>query len=234
MTKRTITWLLAPALLSASVLGLVACGDDPPASDGIATLGGEVDDASSDGETADGGAGPRDFDETEFQDAMLEFTECMRDHGVDMPDPQFDGGGGPGGGVVVAEVPRGTGPRIDPESEVFQEADEACRPIMEDVAPDIELTPEEEAEMRDQALAFAECMRDHGVDMPDPQFGEDGGVSISVGSAGDADPAERRPDFEDPAFEAAMEECRGDGFGVFGGDGPRVDVDRDGAAEDDE
>ena len=43
---------------------------------------------------------------------------------------------------------------------------------------DIELDPEQQAEMREQLLEFAECMRDHGIDMADPVFGEDGRVEI--------------------------------------------------------
>src|SRR3712207_9322153 len=35
-----------------------------------------------------------------------------------------------------------------------------------------------EAERRDAATKFARCMRENGVDMPDPQVGEDGGLII--------------------------------------------------------
>ena len=31
----------------------------------------------------------------QFQDAALEFAQCMRKNGVDVPDPDFSGGGGP-------------------------------------------------------------------------------------------------------------------------------------------
>ena len=101
---------------------------------------------------------------------MLEFAECMRDHGVDMPDPQFDGDGG-GGGMIEMTA--------DPDDEGFEEAQEACQPILEDAMGEIELDPEQEAEMREQLLEFAECMRDHGIDMPDPVFGEDGRVTMA-------------------------------------------------------
>ena len=35
--------------------------------------------------------------------------------------------------------------------------------------------------MREQMLEFAECMREHGIDMPDPVFGDDGGVDDRAG-----------------------------------------------------
>ena len=52
----------------------------------------------------------------EMQDKMLEFAKCMRDNGVDFPDPDFSGGGGriqiggPGGiDPSSKDVPGGPG-----------------------------------------------------------------------------------------------------------------------------
>ena len=56
--------------------------------------------------------------------------------------------------------------------------------------------------MREQMLEFAQCMRDHGVDMPDPMFNDDGGVQIGVGGE------ETRSTPDD--FEAATEACAED------------------------
>ena len=96
--------------------------------------------------------------------------------------------------------------RPTPDDEGFQEAQEACQPILEDAMGEIELDPEQEAEMREQLLEFAECMRDHGIDMPDPVFGEDGRVTMS------AEAGERfEPGVDDEAFEAASEECGREG-----------------------
>jgi hypothetical protein len=58
----------------------------------------------------------------EFQQAALDFARCMRGEGIDMPDPQFEGGGrvriGPG---------TGAGGALDREDPAFQEAFETCR-----------------------------------------------------------------------------------------------------------
>ena len=53
-------------------------------------------------------------------DQMLKFAQCMRDHGVDFPDPQFSGGG------VMVQVGGDEAGAIDPMSETFQAAQEAC------------------------------------------------------------------------------------------------------------
>src|SRR6266508_1571030 len=52
------------------------------------------------------------------------------------------------------------------------------------------------------ALEFAKCMRQHGIDMPDPKFDANGRMSITVnGKAG----AGAGPD--DPKFKAAQQAC---------------------------
>jgi hypothetical protein len=82
-------------------------------------------------------------------------------------------------------------------------------------------------DMQDELLAFAQCMRDNGIDMPDPDFGEDGRLEAgpATDSADDDDgsggPVLRGPfgtlDLSDPATEAAFEECgEGTMFGMPG------------------
>jgi hypothetical protein len=140
------------------------------------------------------------------EEALLDFAQCMRDNGIDMPDPQISEDGN--GGILIEQREAGGG--FDPESEEFQAAQEECDQILEDGMGAIELDPEQQAEMQERLLEFAECMRDHGIDMPDPVFGEDGRVEIRANaSEGDGDPR------EDDDFQAAQEECNEDG-GVFG------------------
>jgi hypothetical protein len=58
-----------------------------------------------------------------FQDAFTKFAACMRQHGVDLPDPKS--GGGPGGGPQVRRGPVG-GARVDKASPKVQAATKAC------------------------------------------------------------------------------------------------------------
>lgn len=128
---------------------------------------------------------PRD-EKAEFREAALRYAECMRRHGVDVPDPS------PGEGGIVL---RGPGPNGN--TAAFERAQEACRKHLEDVRPP-ELSEEEERELREQALRHARCMREHGVDMPDPTFGEGGKVQMKI--EGGIDP-------ESPAFQEAQRAC---------------------------
>jgi hypothetical protein len=67
-----------------------------------------------------GGGNFSEEDRQEMQDAALEHAQCMRDNGVpDFPDPEFSDGG--------ARIDLNG---IDPESSVFQEAQEACEDVM--------------------------------------------------------------------------------------------------------
>jgi hypothetical protein len=191
------------------VVSLAACGGGGGDGDSVASLDGTGSDdtASADDGGGGGGQGGRSDISPEFQDAMVEFAECMRDHGLDFPDPGTSGDG------LVVIGPGGDGePPSQTEVDEFEAADEACRHILEAVADEMPRPdPEQEAEMRDQALAFAECMRDHGVDFPDPQFDEGGRTAIGVG---EIDPSE-------PEFQDAQEACAKDGGGIFSvGGGP--------------
>lgn len=123
-------------------------------------------------------------DRAAMEDAMLEYAQCMRDQGVPMDDPKP----GDRGGVLV------NGNEVDPET--MQAAEEECGHIMEDAIPE-DAMQEIPADQKEAMLAQAQCMRERGWDVPDPQF--DGGrVSMELGEG--IDPS-------DPSFQADHEEC---------------------------
>ena len=71
------------------------------------------------------------------------------------------------------------------------------------------LSPEEEAKMRDNALKFAQCMREHGIDMPDPTF-DDHAVDRAMAIRGGSETEELTP-FDADKFNEAAGECSEDG-----------------------
>jgi len=185
---------MVPALVAALALtmAVTACGadEDEPS---VATLNGTDDggDSQDDGGAADS--------EAELEEQALAFSECMRENGVpDFPDPQIEDGriqmriGGPDGGGQL-------------DQEAMEEAMEAC----EDLAPrgGGNLSEEDRQEMQDRFLEYAQCMRDNGYDMPDPDFSGDGGLFRMEGE----------PD--DPAFQQAQEACEDKLPGRPGADG---------------
>jgi hypothetical protein len=125
--------------------------------------------------------------QAEFRQAALDYAECMRKNGVDMADPQFEGNGG----VLMR------GPRSGADGPAFRQAEEECQQHLDKARPP-EPSEEEQSEMRERALKHAQCMREHGIDFPDPTFGEDGRVEQRL--EGGVDP-------NDPAFQEAQREC---------------------------
>lgn len=105
-------------------------------------------------------------------DNAVKLAQCMRQHGIQMADPQrtADGGimmksgsaGGPGG-----KGEKGVG-ATDPDSPKFKAADRACKKY--EVAPDSahQPSPQEQAERNDALIGYARCMRSKGINMPDP------------------------------------------------------------------
>jgi hypothetical protein len=177
------------AAMAVVVLG--ACGGGG-GGDGVATLG----DNAADGTTQTTRASKRTF-----EDAMLDYARCMRRHGVDMPDPQFADGG-------VAVIGRAGGPGAagdGPSKATFEAAEKACKPIMDAVERDMpKPSAEEQAAMRDHALAVARCVRAKGFDMPDPTFGDDGSARIEMHAEAGPDTKQLGPD---GAMAAAIEAC---------------------------
>jgi hypothetical protein len=119
------------------------------------------------------------------REAALRFARCMREHGIDMPDPTF----GPGGSVAI-RIDGGAGKLA------VNRAEEACRKYRE-AARGPEPSPEQQREFRENALKFARCMRGQGIDMADPTFDRGGvGMRISGGAGPDS-----------PRFQAAQSKC---------------------------
>ena len=101
-------------------------------------------------------------EEVDGEEAILQFVACLRDNGIDVPDPQFGVDGGFFGGADDADALAA----IDFRSADFIAALQSCQYLLEALRP--ELDAQQQAEQNEQLLAFAECMRGEGIDFPDP------------------------------------------------------------------
>ncbi|TDC44219.1 hypothetical protein E1281_34300 [Actinomadura sp. KC345] len=143
------------------VLGLAGCGDDGGGS-GVAGAGGSA--SASAGESLSP------------EDAQLKFAQCMRENGVDVPDP---------GSGDAERLGSGT------DRKKLEAALEKCQSWLQAGGriPDLK-----DPKVRDEYVDFAQCMREHGVNMPDP--GPDGELKVPTG------------DIDQKAVEKAREKCR--------------------------
>lgn len=175
-------WLAAVLpLLALTLAGCGGHGKKP----GVATVGGT------------GKANPSASASADAQTSMLNFAKCMREHGVDMPDPDADGG------ITIAA----SGAAVN-KSQV-DAAQEACKQFMPNGGTPPSMSPEDLEQMR----KFAQCMRDHGVQMSDPDPNS-GGLSINggAGPGPSGGPGVTKGDkgkaLDDPNFKAAQEACK--------------------------
>ncbi len=125
----------------------------------------------------------------------LKFAQCMRSHGVDIPDPTTTGNGA--GGAVQFHISAGGsggGGLAKPDSATFQNAQSACQKYLPNGG---QLSPQAQAQAQQNALEYAQCMRAHGVDVPDPST-QSGGVMFNLGGSINPD---------DPAFQSAQQAC---------------------------
>src|ERR1700685_2468227 len=144
MHRRTIFCCLSAAV---AVLALAACGSSSTSSSSSASIGSGAATSASN-----------------YQ-ARLNFAKCMRSHGVNVPDPSANGGpaagagGGGGGGGGFAQL------RNNPN---FRTASTACAKYRSKAFGFANISPAQRAQFQQDAVKFAECMRAHSVNIPDP------------------------------------------------------------------
>lgn len=178
MTRLTILSLVL-------VFGLVAgaCSDGATDSD-IASLDAQGGNTSA--QTANAESIPG-------EQAVLAFTACLRDEGLNIDDPAIDGEGN-----LVAPTPHAVAAETLDMAAVHAAFD-VCQGFLDNVA--FGMSTEDLAGREDELLAFAVCMRENGYDMPDPDFSGEG--HSGAGPFGDA------IDIDDPAFQKAVGSCEG-------------------------
>jgi hypothetical protein len=127
------------------------------------------------------GASPGSSNVSRPGDPMA-YAACMRSHGVpDFPDP-------PSNNIIQRPS------RTDLRSPIFQAAYRACRSLNPSGGS---MPPQQEAQVQRQMLAFARCMRSHGVPaFPDPN--NHGGFRVTTGQI----------DPNSPIVSAAAAACR--------------------------
>jgi hypothetical protein len=89
---------------------------------------------------------------------MMEFTECLRDEGLEIMDPVIDSDGN----IQKPELVEGA----DVSKEEWIAAFEVCGEIIENITFGKE--EEDRSEQVDQYVALAACLRDEGFDVDDP------------------------------------------------------------------
>ncbi len=183
--------------LTAATFALVSACGSSPAGNQVASLS----DPAKPSEQQQANDGRSD------EDKVRDFTRCMKEHGVDIPEPTGAPGPGGGGGGMSIEI-HGAGE----DKEKIDAANEACRPLL----PNGGKPPKLDAQQLDEMRKMAQCMREHGVNMPDPDPNNPG-VMIDPDGAEKVDPE---------VMKEAAEACGNGEFHIeskdgAGGSGPQ-------------
>jgi hypothetical protein len=110
---------------------------------------------------------------------LLKYTECLRQHGIQVSDPV-------NGHISFPS-------NIDQAA--LSKAQDACRARLPPLSQN---TVNANRTQYDKLLQHASCMRSHGVDVPDPQIAPNGGLINPTPSV----------DTRSPQFLAALAACR--------------------------
>jgi hypothetical protein len=134
----------------ALIAGAAACGTPEETDTGVASARG----APTAGTAGTAGT-PTTDTESEQGDGLRAWAACMREAGADVPDPDPDG-------KLTGWEPPDKG---SPEAQLYEQAEQTCG-LIDSVSgePPEPLTTSEVEQWRD----WAQCMRDNGVDIEDP------------------------------------------------------------------
>jgi hypothetical protein len=181
--------VVIPMVLAFGLLAAACGGADSDS--GVASLESETQAEQAEDATVDSAS---------QEEAVMAFTVCLRDEGLDVEDPIVDDQGN-------LRPPR---PREieSMDREVAQGAFESCNVYLEDVT--FGLDSQDRTEREDELLAFASCVRENGYDMPDPDFSTE--RTPGQGGGGPFGGLDR----EDPAFQTALAACSD----IFGAGAP--------------
>jgi hypothetical protein len=125
-------------------------------------------------------------------EARLNLAKCMRTHGINVPDPSASGTLGDAAVAVLHNYPKGR----------IQSALSACRQYVAAAFPALNLTPAQRAARTAALVRFAQCMRSHGVNIPDPTTSGGGPLG-----GGFAFREAFRAQVQSPTFQAANQAC---------------------------
>lgn len=194
--RAPVAWIVgALAVLVAALL--VGCG------------GSSSDSSSEETSSASAGqaGGPAGF---ELSD---ETRACLKEQGVELPDP----GEGPPGGAPPGGLPEGGPPERGEPPKGFGQGGEEMKGALEECGAELPRGKPGGPQMDSGAFhesikEYAACMGESGYELPEPNVSGEGPVF-----------KESDVDREDPKFEAANEKCQsllgGPGGGGSGGAG---------------
>jgi hypothetical protein len=170
---RRSSGLVSLAALAAGLV-IAACGSSSSTS------------ATTSGASASAVAAPTDAE----VHARVELAKCLRAHGVDVPDSAATGTAG--ARAAVQQL-------LTKYSQTqLQNAISDCHGELVQAFPQLNLSSSQLAQRQHEAVAYVQCLRSHGVNLPDP---------VGSGLRAGIIKALSNVDVDSPAFKTANTAC---------------------------
>jgi hypothetical protein len=162
--------VLMVGVLAIVAIGMSACGSSSS--------------SSTSTNSAAAGAGTSTAASNAAYRARLNLARCYRAQGINVPDPAPGAGHAAGGGIqgILSKYPQAK----------VQAARQACRRYLAQANPQVNASPEGQAQFNQNFVKFAKCMRANGV----PNFPD-----RIQDAEGTIDPSS-------PAIQSALQACR--------------------------
>lgn len=156
--NRSITPFLLPTVILPAVL-LLSCSNTNNSVSSIATINQADKTAIGSGE------------ELTNEEIATNFSQCMRDRGFDVKDPEVYSDGS----VNLESIKQSIAddPLYQSKNSKYIKTIDECLPLLREGSFSGGKSEYDQIEEQDKALKFTECLRQSGIDIPDPDFSSD-------------------------------------------------------------
>lgn len=113
---------------------------------------------------------PKPVENLTDEEIATNFTTCLRDQGFNVPDPELNADGTVNLRGIRQKLVQD--PNFDFRQQKTREAMQACVPLLEGATFAQETSAEDQIALQDNLLTFAQCLRDAGISVKDPQFSD--------------------------------------------------------------
>lgn len=168
---------------------------------------------------SDSSSSAENISEQTDEEVATSFAECLRGEGINVPDPELNADGTVN--MMAFRQSMINDPNFSFQDPRTRQTIQKCVPLLQNASFAGQRSQEDEIELQDNLLEFAQCLRETGLDVGDPDFSEGrGGAFRSM--LGDLD-------FDRDFVQEAMSQCSGTVFGNEGAGGPGGPPGRGGA-----
>ena len=102
------------------------------------------------------------------EEVATSFAECLRGEGINVPDPELDADGTVN--MMAFRQSMINDPNFNFQDPGTRQTIQKCVPLLQNASFAGQRSQEDEIELQDNLLEFAQCLRETGLDVRDPDF----------------------------------------------------------------